>query len=595
MADNSDKSSSNSENSNNNLPKAVDARNGNSSGQAFNKSNADNENARRIAMQSVGKQPLRSNKAAPGGNLPKMSEETKAAVGKGAVNIAEKATVETISAVDPIVGKMAGAALKLVKPADLLTGKGKIKLILFVVSLFLILMFFSLAVIAGSASSSVDSSSNGSFGVINPEGGGFPVLEQEQKDNAIIIMETAANFGLNSDAATAGLVAALTVADLKNKFHRNPGAMTPVGIFGFTPYEWAPQFWTGVEYKGEGWNDAERIRQSVEYLEDPRNSSELFFRTFNTSRLLSGDKWKNRSSWDLAKIVRENRSKDWQAAGNDDEEVPAELREGDDEDTRWRPNIYDSSMYSAQSGRALSTLFTIYVENSEWASKLEGFWGEMNIINAAAFYGGGNFTLAPVGERKFTDGPVIYPKTAEALARAQLFVANPQFVCSDAWFDTSRGLWQGCKAKCDHLAGDIWGYWYNSGYWDAKYHWGVALSQGIARPGNRVPPIGSLLFWDTGPQGHVATYIGNGQVVSNLTNGPNGTSIYVVPAEFFENEWGSPYLGWADPVFRGNPAGEGPPGVGLPNKVMCSSANDTQRALCQQQSGETLRQWGARS
>jgi hypothetical protein len=44
-------------------------------------------------------------------------------------------------------------------------------------------------------------------------------------------------------------------------------------------------------------------------------------------------------------------------------------------------------------------------------------------------------------------------------------------------------------------------------------------------------------------------------VVTNLTNGPNGSDVYMVPAEYFEENWGSPYLGWAEPIFFGQTPG----------------------------------------
>lgn len=547
------------------------------------------EQAEQLARVSVGNKSLGALRAAPGGN--QLSGLPKQIAAQGLGKIATSAA----TAAGGKAGDLAQTVLAATKPG--VAGfAAKIKLILILVAAFLVLSFLLLATIAGSGSSLiVESGESGASGAVDPSGGGYPVLDPEQKENASIIIISASTNGLNPDAATAGIVAALTVADLKNKTYSNPDALTPVGIFGFTPYEWAPQFWIGIEYEGEGWNDADRIRQSIEYLENPANSAELFFRTLNTNRLLSNGKWKGRSSWDLAKIVRESRSKDWENL-EDGAERAEELDEGDEETDRWRPNIYDNSVYAASAPRGISTLLTLYIENSDWNSEYPEFWNSfsLNRQNTAAYYGSGTFTLAPPEMRRFTDGPVIYPNTQDALARAKLFVGNPQFVCGDSWFDSNRGLWQGCRAKCDHLAGDIWGYYINSGYWDAKYHWGVALSQGIARPGNRTPPIGSLLFWDTGPQGHVATYIGGGMVVSNLTNGENGTSIYVVPAEFFENSWGSPYLGWADPVFRGNPAGQGAPGIGLPNKVVCSSDNSSSRQRCEAESGLFLAQWRSR-
>lgn len=556
------------------------------------------EQAEQLARDSVGNKSLGSLRAAPGGN--QLSGLPKQIAAQGLGKIATSAA----TAAGGKAGDLAQTVLAATKPG--VAGfAAKIKLILILVAAFLVLSFLLLATIAGSGSSIVlGSGESGASGAVDGRGGGYPVLNPEQKENASVIIISAAKNGLNPDAAVAGIVAALTGTDLKDKFYLSfngvPlfGPLTPVGIFGFTPYEWAPQFWSGVEYEGEGWNDRERLRQSVEYLENPENSVELFFRTFNTHRLLANGKWKDRSSWDLAKIVRESRTRDWEASSENSSGIisgaPEGDEEGDEEMDRWFSNTHDNSVYAASAPRAISTLLTLHIENPEWNSQYPEFWNgfTLNNQNIASYYGSGSYTLAPPEMRKFTDGPVIYPKTQEALARAKLFVGNPQFVCGDARFDTGRGAWQGCRAKCDHLAGDIWGYYINSGYWDAKYHWGVALSQGIARPGNRTPPIGSLLFWDTGPLGHVATYIGGGMVVSNLTNGPNGTSIYEVPAEYFENNWGSPYLGWADPVFRGNPAGPGEPGIGLPNKVVCSShGNGAEPHLnrCLAESNESLR------
>jgi hypothetical protein len=44
-------------------------------------------------------------------------------------------------------------------------------------------------------------------------------------------------------------------------------------------------------------------------------------------------------------------------------------------------------------------------------------------------------------------------------------------------------------------------------------------------------------------------------VVSNWSNGPQGPNVYLMPVETFEQDWGAPYFGWADPVFRGGEPG----------------------------------------
>ncbi|MEW1551514.1 NlpC/P60 family protein [Streptomyces tsukubensis] len=64
----------------------------------------------------------------------------------------------------------------------------------------------------------------------------------------------------------------------------------------------------------------------------------------------------------------------------------------------------------------------------------------------------------------------------------------------------------------------------------------------------RNPPPGALMYWDTGQRaGHVAIYLGNGEIASNDIKRPG--YIDVVPATDIESKWGAKYLGWAPPYF----------------------------------------------
>ncbi len=149
-----------------------------------------------------------------------------------------------------------------------------------------------------------------------------------------------------------------------------------------------------------------------------------------------------------------------------------------------------------------------------------------------------NYVLPYSGKITFGGGHWVYPQTSEAMYRAISSVGNAVRVCVDGT----------CYNKCDHIAGDIWGYEYASGYLSAATHWSAAKSQGIAQLKDREPPLGALLFWDTGRIfGHVATYIGNGLVVTN-SGGEYGADIYIAYADAYET-YGWNYLGWADPVF----------------------------------------------
>lgn len=148
------------------------------------------------------------------------------------------------------------------------------------------------------------------------------------------------------------------------------------------------------------------------------------------------------------------------------------------------------------------------------------------------------------GEITFKGGNIVFPKTNVAISRAFGSVGDALSVCMDGR----------CFNKCDHLAGDIWGYEDASGYYSAFTHWQTAVAQGIAVPDDREPPLGALLFWETGkPFGHVATYIGNGMVVTNA-GGEYGSNVYIYYADWYD-VIGYKYLGWAPPVFFGEDPG----------------------------------------
>jgi cell wall-associated NlpC family hydrolase len=150
------------------------------------------------------------------------------------------------------------------------------------------------------------------------------------------------------------------------------------------------------------------------------------------------------------------------------------------------------------------------------------------------------FVIPYEGDVSFTGGEWVFDNTNKAMQRAISAIGDAVSVCTDGE----------CFNKCDHLAGDIWGYEYASGYLSAATHWATAKKQGIAKFDDREPPLGALLFWDTGRVfGHVATYIGNGQVVTNSSSGEFGPDVYVVSADMYEELYGWDYLGWADPVF----------------------------------------------
>lgn len=153
----------------------------------------------------------------------------------------------------------------------------------------------------------------------------------------------------------------------------------------------------------------------------------------------------------------------------------------------------------------------------------------------------GGYVIAPSEDlvNPFTDTGMANENASVAVRRAMMFVGNAHLACSDGM----------CLGQCDGLAAEIWGY-SNSGFASANTHWQHAVDNGYANPGDMNPPIGALLYWDTGHEyGHVATYVGNGMVVSNLTTSAGVSNVYLMPAAQW-SQW-HPYRGWSDPVFRG--------------------------------------------
>ncbi|MGQ0625612.1 MAG: lytic transglycosylase domain-containing protein, partial [Sporichthyaceae bacterium] len=71
---------------------------------------------------------------------------------------------------------------------------------------------------------------------------------------------------------------------------------------------------------------------------------------------------------------------------------------------------------------------------------------------------------------------------------------------------------------------------------------------GARHPGDRNPPAGALVFWDTGRRpGHVALSMGQGLIASNDI--VRAGRIDVVALNEIERRWGARYLGWTAPDF----------------------------------------------
>jgi len=163
-------------------------------------------------------------------------------------------------------------------------------------------------------------------------------------------------------------------------------------------------------------------------------------------------------------------------------------------------------------------------------------------------------TDLPVGDGLFiTDKTVNFPGFDIALSRAKKIAV----LRSSAFYIACKNdnhPNEYCKQHCDHLAGEVWGYT-SSGYDSAKIHYQTLLAAGKIHK-DRNPPAGALLFYESGDFGHIATYLGDGLLISNDVNDAKAGIIggaYIVPTKAMEGDgWNLPYLGWSEPIFKGS-------------------------------------------
>ncbi|WP_307813688.1 peptidase M23 [Streptomyces sp. N35] len=138
---------------------------------------------------------------------------------------------------------------------------------------------------------------------------------------------------------------------------------------------------------------------------------------------------------------------------------------------------------------------------------------------------------------KFTDGTATWtlnnPRSVEdAIAWAKAHAGA-----------NSTGDWY---QRCLAFTAIVYG-WQFSGVTYAIDHFSV-VPKDMQHRGDRHPPPGALLYWDTGHRaGHIAVYLGNGQVASNDILRPG--YIDVVDIEMFETKWRAKYIGWTPPFF----------------------------------------------
>lgn len=165
------------------------------------------------------------------------------------------------------------------------------------------------------------------------------------------------------------------------------------------------------------------------------------------------------------------------------------------------------------------------------------------------------------GKGKFTDNTTIkYSGVDKMLQRAVAFADLKGTMFAKECINANNPNGVNCTGWCAHVAATTWGYQtgtYGSFSTSALGQWEYMKSTGHAHPGDRNPPVGALLFYDTGGQpGHVVVYLGNNKVISNdVYNAKSGVDggVYIADAADMENgTWHLPFLGWADPYYSGN-------------------------------------------
>jgi len=104
------------------------------------------------------------------------------------------------------------------------------------------------------------------------------------------------------------------------------------------------------------------------------------------------------------------------------------------------------------------------------------------------------------------------------------------------WFQAHAGS-TGWEGYCEKAVENAWG---TTGIWpSAIAHWQGAINAGKAHPGDKSPPLGAFVYWNTSQFGHVGIADGNGGFYSSSVNGAIGHGGNL---NYFVN-----YLGWSNP------------------------------------------------
>ncbi|MFJ1742492.1 peptidase M23 [Streptomyces microflavus] len=308
-------------------------------------------------------------------------------------------------------------------------------------------------------------------------------VRAQQLTNAKTIDKVAQKLELPGQATLIALMTAMQESTLMNLDY---GDRDSIGLFQQRP--------------SMNWGTKQQIM-------NPAYSAESFYKGRGTNKgLISIKNWQNRPPGDVAQDVQGS--------------AHPKLYAG--HETAMRKLAKDADIDLSRAGSATAPESTD-TETAETAAPVK-----CGVVGPEPGAGKGG---------TFTDGTATWkldnPRSVkDAIAWAR---SNSGIGSSDVWL-------QRCLAFVAAAYG--WNY---SGVRYAIDHYTVVPAS-MRHDKDRNPPPGALMYWDTGHvAGHIAVYLGNGQVASNDISRPG--YIDIVSADAFEKKWRAKYVGWTVPVF----------------------------------------------
>ncbi|MET9365799.1 peptidase M23 [Streptomyces sp. NPDC006632] len=390
-----------------------------------------------------------------------------------------------------------GAAIKLAVPAGIL----------------FFVMLVSLGIVGAIAgNSSAFASSCGPAGLPNAQyehdenGGGSSKdstngLHAQQLTNAKIIDQEAVKAALPGRATLMALIIALQESTLINLDH---GDRDSVGLFQQRP--------------STGWGTKQQIM-------DPHYSARMFFlgdKDGDPPGLVSVKGWE---SMDIAQIVKKVQRPDARYVS---------LYAGQESEARRIAK--EAGIDLDRAGRATGNQPTTNPTGSENPSGAPT--GPAANQPGCNKDGGQDQDQTPAEPGKaFHDSASGWPaevKNPRSTADAMAWARREADSGSKGWY-----------RKCLAFVAEAYGWNFSGTTYAIDHFYEAPMSM---RHHDRNPAPGALMYWRTSSRaGHVAIYLGNGQIASNDIREPGRISI--VPATDIESKWGSVYEGWAPPYF----------------------------------------------